>query len=183
MPPNDSNPRMLSPCPSWNSSFEDPVGRADRQQVQHDRLQRDDDRAEGDQQEQERQAEHEGEHDRQVGRHRVVEVLRAGGHAGHVGLDASDLADRRGYDVVAERRQRGVGGVVGAVAVHRDGHDLDGLVRARAGGDGLGHLAAGECSLAHGVDAGLDLGLGHVVGLDRDERRDRPAGNAAWMRS
>ena len=68
MPPIDWKPSSVSPWPSWKTQREDAVGRADRQQVQHDRLERDDDRAERDQQQQERQAEHEREHDRQAGR-------------------------------------------------------------------------------------------------------------------
>ena len=115
--------------------LEDPrdhaVGGADGQQVEHDRLQRDDDAAERDEQQQEREAEHEREHERQARVHAVVEVLRAGGHAGHVGLGAGDAVDRLRDRRVAQGRERGVGAFVGAVARQRDADDRDFLVRAR----------------------------------------------------
>ena len=63
---------------------QDSVGRPDREQVEHDRLDRDHDRAERDQQQQEGRRQDEGEDERQVRLHRVVEVLRAGGEATHV---------------------------------------------------------------------------------------------------
>ena len=92
--------------------LEDPgdhaVGGADAQQVQHDRLQRHDHAAERDEQQQEREAEHERDHDRQARRHLVVEVLRAGGHAGHVDLGAGDAVDRGRDRLVAQLHQRGV---------------------------------------------------------------------------
>src|SRR3712207_6929649 len=58
---------------------------------------RSDDRAEADEQQQEREAEDEGEHERQPRSHRVVEVLRAGGHAGHVRSEehTSELQSRQ----------------------------------------------------------------------------------------
>ena len=78
--------------------LEDPhehsVGRPDREQVEHDRLDRDHDRAEGDEQQQEGRRQDEGEHERQVRLHRVVEVLRAGGEPTHVGRGAWDPPDR-----------------------------------------------------------------------------------------
>ena len=58
--------------------LEDPdehaVGGADREQVEHDRLDRDHDRAEREQEQQEREAEHEREHDRRPRAHRRGEV-------------------------------------------------------------------------------------------------------------
>ena len=51
-----------APLPSWNTSTMQPVGGTGREQVEDDRLDRDDDRVEGDEQQQERQAEHEQEH-------------------------------------------------------------------------------------------------------------------------
>ncbi len=67
--------------------LEDPhehaVGRADRQQVEHDRGQRDHDRPEREQQEQERQPEHEREHDRPVLLGGLPEIVVTGGLAGH----------------------------------------------------------------------------------------------------
>jgi len=53
---------------------ENAVGGADGEQVEQDRLDRDDDRAERDEQQQEGESEHECEHDRRVRLHRIVEV-------------------------------------------------------------------------------------------------------------
>jgi hypothetical protein len=78
------------------------VGAPDRQQVQHDRLDRDHDRAERDQEQQERERQHEGEDDRRAALHQVVPVARAGGVAGHVGVAPWDLADGLRDDRVAQ---------------------------------------------------------------------------------
>ena len=79
---------------------EQPIGGAHRQQVEHDRLDRDDQRAEGHQQQQEREPEHEREHARHAGLHLVVEVVRARGPAGHGVIDAGTLAECRGSKIV-----------------------------------------------------------------------------------
>ena len=64
MPPFDWKLSRFSPQPNWKSGDEHAVRGGDREQVQHDRLDRDHDRAERDQQEQERERQHEGEHER-----------------------------------------------------------------------------------------------------------------------
>ena len=81
---------------------EDAVGRADRQQVEDDRLDRHHDRAERDQQQDEREAEHEQEHDRRVRGEVVAEVVRPGGRAGHGDLGAGQLADGGRDDLGAQ---------------------------------------------------------------------------------
>jgi hypothetical protein len=72
---------------------QDPVGRADRQQVQQDRLQGYHDRTEADQQQQERQRQHEPEHQRGAVAQLVDEVAGGGGLAGNPDLDAGELAE------------------------------------------------------------------------------------------
>jgi hypothetical protein len=162
--------------PVLEDELEDAVARAHGQQVEHYRLDRDHDRPERDEQEQERQPEHEREYVRQVGLHGVVEVLRTGGHAGHVRLDAVDVADGGRDDVVAQGGERRLRDVVGAVAVERDRDRGDRLVRGHGGRHRVGHLAAGQGLLGHVLDAGLDLRLRHVVGLDGHDGRQRAAG-------
>ena len=73
---------------------EDPVGRGDRQAVEHDRLQRDDDRAERDQHQREREHEHERDHERQCRPDLVARVLPLGGQPGDAGLRVREGADR-----------------------------------------------------------------------------------------
>jgi hypothetical protein len=117
------------------------VGRADRQQVQHDRLDRHHDRAERDQQQDEREAEHEQEHDRRVRGEVAGEVVRGGGRAGHRDVRARQLADGGGDDLGAQRRERALGGRVGPVALDREADDGDGLVGADLHARGLGEAA------------------------------------------
>ena len=74
------------------------VGRADGQQVHDDRLRRDDERAEHHHQQEEAQAEHEDHDDRDVRRHRVDVVARAGGVAADDDLGVRAL-ERRPDDV------------------------------------------------------------------------------------
>ena len=81
-------------------------GRAGREQVEQDRLDRDDDRAERDEQQQEREAQHEGDDLRHAVRVEVDDVERVGRVAGHAApatpgsapktagtTSAADLAD------------------------------------------------------------------------------------------
>ena len=65
-------------------------------------------------------AEDEGEHERRVRLHRVVEVARVGGHPRDVRPDARAPADRRGDDLVAQQVERAVRRRVGARARERD---------------------------------------------------------------
>ena len=106
------SPRNDSRWPVLEDPDEHPVGGADRQQVEHDRLDRDHDRAERDQQQQERRRQHEREDERRVRLHRVVEVLRAGGAARHVGRRARDPL-RSSRDRIESRScgQRAFGGL------------------------------------------------------------------------
>ena len=59
-------PRRSAPYALLEDQHQQAVGRADREQVHQDRLDRHDDRAEGEHQQQEAEAEHEGEDDRRV---------------------------------------------------------------------------------------------------------------------
>ena len=65
--------------PSWKTSTRMPYAAATRQQVEQDRLDRDDDRVEGDEHQQERQPEHEDEDQRDA-----------------VGVDLGDVDRERG---------------------------------------------------------------------------------------
>ena len=95
---------------------EQPVGGADRQQVQADRDERDDQRAEGDREDEEADAEHERDHP-WCGRRRRVEVVGVLGRlAADVDLRAA-AGERPGQDVaaqVAHGRDRGVSDLVAA---------------------------------------------------------------------
>ena len=109
---------------------QDAVRRADRQQVQHDRLQRHHDRAEDHQQQQEAEPEHEREHERQVVLLRLdrVDGLRRRAADHDVGVDAVE----RGRDVVvAQPLERRLRLVAGEVARHRDRQQrqVAGLIR------------------------------------------------------
>ena len=64
MPPVVLKSSRFSPQPHWKTGDEDAVGRGDREQVQHDRLDGDDDGAEGHQQEREGEEQDEREHER-----------------------------------------------------------------------------------------------------------------------
>ena len=155
---------------------EDAVGGADRQQVEDDRLDRDDDRAERDQQQDEREPEHEREHERRACRQVVDEVLRAGGHAGHRDLGAGELADGGGDDLGAQDLERALGRRVGAAALDRERDDGDGLVGADLDAEGLREPAARQRAIVQLLDRGLDRRGGDVVGLDHGRGRDGAAG-------
>ena len=108
---------------------EDPVGGADREQVQRDRRRGDHERPEREQQQHEREPEHEQEDVRQPRAHLVVEVVRAGGHAGHRHLGVGQRRrDRRDHGV-AQRVQRRERGRVVAVAGDREVDPRDRPVR------------------------------------------------------
>ncbi len=80
--------------PVLEDEDEDPVGGAHREQVEHDRLDRDDDRAEGDQQQQERKPEDEGEDQRQALAEQLAEVLRLRPPPGDVDLGAVEHLEK-----------------------------------------------------------------------------------------
>src|SRR3954468_6004996 len=124
-PPADrGEPEQRLSVAVLEDEHEQAVGGPDREQVEDDRLDRDHDRVEGDQHEQERESEHEGEDQRQPAPQLTGEILRARRVAADVDARAGDLPDRCGDDLVAERGgpvvppplsrlvRRGVGSVV-----------------------------------------------------------------------
>ena len=114
--------------PVLEDQHQDPVGRRDGQAVEHDRLGRDHDRAERDQHQQEREHEHERDHERQCRPDLVAAVRPLGGQPGDACLDVRHGADRLRDQRLAQELQRVVRRVVRAVAVDRHGD-----VRDRAG--------------------------------------------------
>ena len=96
---------------------------------------------------------------------------------------ASEPADRRRDDLVAQRRRATASTRVGAVAVERERQSATVLSGLIVDADRLHDLpVASACRAAR--DRGLDLGRGDVLGLDRRRSADiAPPGNAAWMRS
>ena len=88
-------PKKLVPVALLEDQHQQAVGRADREQVHHDRLDRHDERAEGQHQQQEAQPEHEGEDDRRVVVDHCVEVGVEGGSAGDEDLGRDVREGRR----------------------------------------------------------------------------------------
>ena len=177
MAPFDSKPSRPSAQLALEHQHQQAVGGADGQQVEHDRLDRDDERAERDQQQQERRGEHEREHVGQVADHGVVEVAGRGGLSGGVGLDSVHLAERGRDELVAQRVGRlvrqlvGAAPVVGSATVATVWSLLTSSValaleQART----LLGLVSSE-SIAE-----TTLGGGHVVGLDHDHLHAALAG-------
>ena len=82
------------------------VGCGDREQVQHDRLQRHDERAEREQQQSEAEQQHEGDHVRQPVLHLVREVDVLGREAGHCCLHAGHAAERLRHELLPQHRDR-----------------------------------------------------------------------------
>ena len=80
------------------------VGGRHREQVHDDGLDRHDDRAEHDHQEQERQSQHEAQHDPLVRVGHVEEVQEDGAVPAHVDLHAGHAGERRRHHVVAQTR-------------------------------------------------------------------------------
>ena len=79
--PPDDGADQAAPDSVLEDEHEDPVGRSDRERVEHDRLHRDHDRTEGEQHQHEGQRERRGEH---VGRplpELVLEVDRTRRHS------------------------------------------------------------------------------------------------------
>ena len=93
-------PRVLE------DEHEHAVGRGNREQVEHDRLERHHDRAERDEQEEKREQEHEADHVRHPVPHLVREVDILGHLARHGRLDAGDSAERQRDELVAEDGDR-----------------------------------------------------------------------------
>ena len=120
MPPFDLKLQQVLAPAVLEDGDDDTVGRADREQVEHDRLRRDHDRPERDQQQAEREEQHEAEHERSRLLHRLVRVVRRGRAAGDGERRARQLADRRREDVVPQPEQRVGRDVVDAVPVERD---------------------------------------------------------------
>jgi len=81
-------------------------------------------------------------------------------------LGSLQPADRGGDDLIAEDVDRPVRRGVGALAVDREGHDRDGLVRADLDGRGLRQPTGRDRLVVERLDRGPDLGRGHVLRLD-----------------
>ena len=115
MPPTDWKSSSLLAVAVLEDEDEHAVGRADRQQVEDDRLDRHHDRAERDQQQDERQAEHE-QRTRSAACDFIVsrKSFEHGGQAGHGDLGAGELADGGRDDLGAQDLERAFGGGVGA---------------------------------------------------------------------
>ena len=106
-----------------------PVGGADREQVEQDRLHRHDDRAKRDRQQDEAEPEHEDEDDRQPALHQLVVVDDLGRLAGDIGLHVG-AGQRFRHDLGAEALDRLNRALVAAVS--GDERLDDGYVLVRA---------------------------------------------------
>ena len=175
IPPDDA-PIRPRPIAVLEDEHEDAVGRSDRERVEHDRLHRDHDRAEGEQHQHEGQREHEREH---IGRpllELVLEVDRLRRHSSNAGGRVGKVPHRRRHEVVAERVDSGLRGRVGAVTGNRDRDEGD-----RAGPididlDRPEHLPARERPAAQLPDRGTDSGRADIGSLDDNLCSDRVAG-------
>ena len=148
------------------------VGGRDRQQVEDDRLDCDDDRAERLQQQGEREQEDEREDDRGGRLHLVVEVLRLRRLPGDADLGAVEPADGRGDHRSAERVERSVRLRVLPVALDRERDERDRAAPVVVDVGRLVELAGRNRPVLELGDRGLDVGAVHVVGLDHDRRTD-----------
>ena len=117
--PFEWKPRIALRQAVLEDEHQQPVGGADREQVEQHRLDRDHDRPERHEQQQEAEREHEREHERRVALHLLVEVVRARRLAGHGHVDARDASDARRDHLIAKRLQRRDRGAVAAVARER----------------------------------------------------------------
>ncbi len=115
------------------------VRRGDREQVEHDCLHGDHDRAERDEQEREGEHQDEREHERRCGLQLLVPVLRRRGHARHGNLRTVDGTHGPRNDVLTKSRERRIRSVVGSVALDRDRHACDGPVVVDVDRDRLVH--------------------------------------------
>ena len=136
-----------------------PVGGADAQEVHEDRLHRDDDRAEGHQQEHEAQAEDHQQHDRQPGVEEAEVVDDARRRTRHVHLGGA-AGERGGDQVVAQVLHQRLRGLAHGVAGQRGGQQrqVAGLV-----GGGLDGREAAVLlhRLLEPADALLDGAVAH----------------------
>ena len=149
---------------------EDPVGRADREEVERDRRRGDHQRPEGQQEEDGRERQDEEEHVGQPLAHLRVEVMGARGHAGdghlHIGQRPRDRRDHRRAKCLQRVERRGI------VPVSRDG-EVDASHRS-VGVDDHGErseqLARRPRSLAEELVGAAHLGCVDAVRLDDEDR-------------
>ena len=122
------SPRRSAPTPSWKTSTSSAVRGAHRQQVEHDGLQGQHDRAEDQQQQQEAEPQHEGDDDGQpaVDDAGVVDVER--GRSGDVDGDVEVVEGSR-HVVLAQAHDGGAGLGPGGVTGERDLHQGEVAVR------------------------------------------------------
>ena len=155
---------------------EDTVGRADREQIEHDRGSCDHERAERQEQQDERQPEHECEDDRRVRARRGVEVHIAGGLARDGRLDAVEPTDGRRHDIVPQQAESTLRGRAVRRADERDVDRLDGVLRIHGRPDRRRHRACGERLRAQPCDGCLHPRRLDVRRLHDDCRGRRRAG-------
>ena len=166
------------------TALEDPdehaVGGSDRQQVEHDRLDRDHDRAERHQEQQEREPEHEDEHERRVRANRrdEVGVSRRLARDGVVGRHAA-LRAPPGPRPAAGSSSAPTGPRVLARPDERDLDLRDRVIAVDDRADRLAHDAGGERTSTKVGECSPRLRGRDVVRADDHDRRARRAGECA----
>ena len=92
--------------PVLEDQDQDPVGGPHREQIESDRFQRHDDRAESDEQKQEGECEHERDYVRHAVLHLVREVDVIGDVTSHGRLDLRDTPEGLRYELISQGRDR-----------------------------------------------------------------------------
>ena len=173
--PFDVKPRIGSAQWCSKTSARIAVGGPDREQVEHDRLERDDDRAEGDEQEQEREREHEGDHVRRAVLHLAGEVDVLGRDAGDRGLDAGMSPNACGTSSSRRMRDSALARCIVAGARERELDRGRGSLGVAADGERRVGDPTGDGELLEAAERLLRRG--RLVGRPRDDE-DRRRGRA-----
>ena len=159
------------------------VGGCDREQVEHDRLDRNDDRAEGDQHQHEREEEDECDDGQQARLQRAGLVLPFGGLPGDAGFRVRNCADGLGHDRLAQHAERRVRCRVGSVPCDRDGDVGDRAFLVDVDRDRFEGAAAGDCPPLERPIAACTAGACTFGALTTTLAGSAVPGNACCIRS